>query len=365
MAYVGAPTEKRTVNFSVDGPTNSAADMDNWKVFEGQPNYNYIIKQPGWEHKWDANAEVPYAVKGKYFLSYDDVPAIEKKAQYIVDNNLGGVIVWQVHGDIKCEGTFINHGTNLKTCTKLSSPLAEAIDRVFTTGTVPNNAPVLTVPAAQSADAGQVISFVVSATDADAGDKLTFSATNATVVDNGDGSASVTYKAPNTATNLQEVVTVKVTDGRKSVVKDVVVNVKGSINGGNTAPVLTVPATATVASGQQVVIAVSADDADGDSLTYTVSSGTVTSTAAGANVTFTAPAVSVDTVVNLVVTVSDGLAEASSTIAVTVTAEGNTTWDPSAVYVGGDIVTYNGLKYKAKWWTKGEQPDQSNVWQQI
>ncbi len=171
-----------------------------------------------------------------------------------------------------------------------------------------------------------MISFVVSATDADAGDKLTFSATNATVVDNGDGSASVTYKAPNTATNLQEVVTVKVTDGRKSVVKDVVVNVKGSINGGNTAPVLTVPATATVASGQQVVIAVSADDADGDSLTYTVSSGTVTSTAAGANVTFTAPAVSVDTVVNLVVTVSDGLAEASSTIAVTVTAEGNTTW---------------------------------------
>jgi len=365
VAYVGAPTEKRTVNFSVDGPTNSAADMDNWKVFEGQPNYNYIIKQPGWEHKWDANAEVPYAVKGKYFLSYDDVPAIEKKAQYIVDNNLGGVIVWQVHGDIKCEGTFINHGTNLKTCTKLSSPLAEAIDRVFTTGTVPNNAPVLTVPAAQSADAGQVISFVVSATDADAGDKLTFSATNATVVDNGDGSASVTYKAPNTATNLQEVVTVKVTDGRKSVVKDVVVNVKGSVNGGNTAPVLTAPATATVASGQQVVISVSADDADGDSLTYTVSSGTVTSTAAGANVTFTAPAVSVDTVVNLVVTVSDGQAEASSTVAVTVTAESNTTWDSSAVYVGGDIVTYNGLKYKAKWWTKGEQPDQSNVWQQI
>lgn len=364
-AYVGAPTDKRTVNFSVDGPTNSAVDMDNWNIFEGQPNYNYIVKTPGWEHKWDASAEVPYAVKGKYFLSYDDVPSIKKKAQYIVDNNLGGVIVWQVHGDIKCEGTFISHGTKLKECTKLSSPLAEAIDSVFSAGTVPNNAPVLTVPAAQAANAGQVISFVVSATDADAGDKLTFSATSATVVDNGDGSATVTYQAPNTATNLQEVVTVKVTDGRKSVVKDVVVNVKGSGNAGNTAPVLTAPATATVASSQQVVITVSADDADGDSLTYTVSSGTVASTATGANIRFTAPAVSADTVVNLVVTVSDGQAEASATVAVTVTAEGSTTWDPSAVYVGGDIVTYNGVKYKAKWWTRGEQPDQSDVWQQI
>ena len=323
------------------------------------------MSKPGWEHKWDANAEVPYAVKGKYFLSYDDVPAIEKKAQYIVDNNLGGVIVWQVHGDIKCEGTFINHGANLKECTKLSSPLAEAVDRVFSAGTVPNNAPVLTVPAAQSANSGQVISFDVSASDADAGDKLTFSVTNATVVDNGDGSATVTYQAPNTATDLQEVVAVQVTDGRKSVTKNVAVNVKGTGVGGNTAPVLTVPATATVASGQQVVISVVADDAEGDALSYTVSSGTVATTAKGADVTFIAPTVSADTVVNLVVTVSDGKAEVSKTIAVTVTADAVTTWDPNSVYVGGDIVTYNGVKYKAKWWTKGERPDQSMVWQQI
>lgn len=276
QAYVGAPTDKRTVNFSVDGPTESAVDLDNWKVFEGQPNYNYIVKTPGWEHKWDANAEVPYAVKGKYFLSYDDVPSIEKKAQYIVDNNLGGVIVWQVHGDIKCEGSIVSRGRMLKECTKLSSPLAEAIDRVFTTGggTAPNHAPILTVPAAQSAQPGQTISFTVSAADADVGDKLSFSATNATVVDNGDGSATVTYKAPNTATSLKEVVSITVTDGSKSVTKDVVVNVD-------------------------------------------------------------------------------------------VAGTGETTWDAGKVYVGGDIVVYNGVKYKAKWWTKGDKPGQSDVWQKI
>ncbi|MGL4774661.1 MAG: immunoglobulin-like domain-containing protein, partial [Clostridium sp.] len=32
-------------------------------------------------------------------------------------------------------------------------------------------------------------------------------------------------------------------------------------------------------------------------------------------------------------------------------------WDPTKVYTGGEIVVYNGAKYKAKWWTQGDQPD--------
>ncbi|MGF1701145.1 glycosyl hydrolase family 18 protein [Photobacterium makurazakiensis] len=364
-AYVGAPTDKRAVTFSVDGPGVSAVDLDNWKEFEGQPNYNYIQQTSGWEHLWDVNAEVPYAVKGKYFLSYDDVPSIEKKAQYIVDNNLGGVIVWQVHGDIKCEGTFINRGTKLKECTQLSSPLAEAIDRVFSADVIPNNAPVLSLPTAQTADAGQVISFVVSATDVD-GDALSFSASNATVVDNGDGTATVTFQAANTAVDIEEVVSVTVSDGRKSVSGNVVVNVTGTGVVGNTAPVLTAPASTSVNSGQSVVISVSADDADSDVLTYTASSGNVAVTAMGADITYTAPTVTTDTVIDLVVTVSDGLAADSATIAVTVVADttgGNTTWDADTIYNTGDTVVFDGVQYTAKWWTKGEQPGTSSAWE--
>nr|WP_305848739.1 carbohydrate-binding protein [Vibrio owensii] len=25
-------------------------------------------------------------------------------------------------------------------------------------------------------------------------------------------------------------------------------------------------------------------------------------------------------------------------------------------------MTYNGVKYEAKWWTRGDQPDVSSVW---
>lgn len=41
------------------------------------------------------------------------------------------------------------------------------------------------------------------------------------------------------------------------------------------------------------------------------------------------------------------------------------TWDKNSVYVGGDIVSYNGQQYKAKWWTQGETPGSSDVWERL
>ena len=40
-------------------------------------------------------------------------------------------------------------------------------------------------------------------------------------------------------------------------------------------------------------------------------------------------------------------------------------WSKTKVYVGGDEVTYNGSLYKAKWWTLGEQPGKSTVWEMV
>jgi chitinase len=41
-------------------------------------------------------------------------------------------------------------------------------------------------------------------------------------------------------------------------------------------------------------------------------------------------------------------------------------WNAATAYVGGSVVSYNGHKYTAKWWTQGEQPDthsgQYDVW---
>lgn len=42
-------------------------------------------------------------------------------------------------------------------------------------------------------------------------------------------------------------------------------------------------------------------------------------------------------------------------------------WDPSTAYSGGEIVSYNGKKWKAKYWTQGDEPGASSwgPWEQI
>ncbi|HZZ12079.1 MAG TPA: chitinase [Paraburkholderia sp.] len=39
-------------------------------------------------------------------------------------------------------------------------------------------------------------------------------------------------------------------------------------------------------------------------------------------------------------------------------------WNASQTYLAGNTVTYNGGTYKAGWWTQGDVPGQSSVWQQ-
>ncbi|MFM2587414.1 carbohydrate-binding protein [Vibrio sp. TBV020] len=36
-------------------------------------------------------------------------------------------------------------------------------------------------------------------------------------------------------------------------------------------------------------------------------------------------------------------------------------WSSQRAYTGGDIVIYQGVKYQARWWTMGELPDVSSV----
>ena len=40
-------------------------------------------------------------------------------------------------------------------------------------------------------------------------------------------------------------------------------------------------------------------------------------------------------------------------------------WDVNSIYIGGDKVIYNGVEYKASWWTKGDIPSNSDVWKKL
>ena len=40
----------------------------------------------------------------------------------------------------------------------------------------------------------------------------------------------------------------------------------------------------------------------------------------------------------------------------------DTTWDSATAYTAGSTVLFRGEQYTAQWWTKGDQPDQAEVW---
>ncbi len=50
---------------------------------------------------------------------------------------------------------------------------------------------------------------------------------------------------------------------------------------------------------------------------------------------------------------------------IAISALSSETWEGAAVYTGGDTVSYQGRQYRARWWTQGEKPDSSDVWEDL
>jgi chitinase len=84
-------------------PSNGQADMLTFQPDEGTPlYYNVLLKEHLFTKFWDDNAKVPYLLGNSglnTFLSYDDEQSVGLKAQYVVDKNLKGAIIWEITGD--------------------------------------------------------------------------------------------------------------------------------------------------------------------------------------------------------------------------------------------------------------------------
>lgn len=63
--------------------------------------YNILRRLPQFNYFWDSLAQAPYlqGKKSNTFVSFDDEQSIGKKAEYIVEHNLAGAIIWDITGD--------------------------------------------------------------------------------------------------------------------------------------------------------------------------------------------------------------------------------------------------------------------------
>lgn len=57
--------------------------------------------------RWDSAAKVPYLISEpwKEFISYDDEESLRLKAQFVMDRDVRGIIIWEITGDMLEDGT--------------------------------------------------------------------------------------------------------------------------------------------------------------------------------------------------------------------------------------------------------------------
>ena len=178
-AALNGATQKRSETVQPDGPITTCADFTNWPrdVYDGTPNY-FFVKQvalgsgSGWTRSWDNQAKVPYLTKGNFFLSYDDEESIGHKAQFVVDNQLAGTIIWTVFGDLEMSGSPTQFGTKLIRFPTVKSTLVNRINEVFAGGSTGLPAVSITSPA-NGTNFSVGANVAVSATASDPGGSIT------------------------------------------------------------------------------------------------------------------------------------------------------------------------------------------------
>ena len=305
----------------------------------------------GFEVGYDELADAAYVWNRQSgtLVTYDSPRSVLAKGQYVTANGLGGLFAWEIDAD---NGDILN-------------AMHEGLGGVV--GPI-NKKPVISLANSFSVNSGENITITASATDAD-NDPLTYSwSIDNALTATGTDSASVAVTASTVTQNTNYVLTLTVSDGTANVSKSTTLTVVAPTTGNN-APVVEMIADVTIEENMQTNVAVSATDADNDPLTFSwnVPAG-LTLSGADANVTLTATEVDADTNYTVSVDVSDGTVVTTQSFTVTVTNKttgGGTTWDSGKIYNTGDTVMFNGVEYKANWWTTGEQPDQSGAWSEV
>lgn len=103
----GAPKEKLLLGLPFYGRKfNSVKDIFDKNIPSNKENailYKDIIKinNNGWKEIFDKKRCVPYKInkKEKTIIVYDNELSIEKKCDYVIKNNYGGVIIWALGQD--------------------------------------------------------------------------------------------------------------------------------------------------------------------------------------------------------------------------------------------------------------------------
>jgi len=85
---------------------HSGPDTTIFKAGEELLYSKIVEKMDLFDRYWDSKAQAPYLISksNSTLISFDDEEAAELKAQYILDNNAAGIIIWPLMGDLTSDG---------------------------------------------------------------------------------------------------------------------------------------------------------------------------------------------------------------------------------------------------------------------
>ncbi|MBO0472036.1 fibronectin type III domain-containing protein [Enterococcus sp. DIV0242_7C1] len=367
------------------------------------------VKSPDLKEYWDDVAKAPYMYSQTTgeFYTYDNTRSIGYKAEYVKNNQLGGVISWMqsqdkttdttkrdeltkaikaglfgatalpanktVYADLNVKATiapYSENGVGYEITIKNNESAGEtgdvltAVEAAFETVKLPKL--YIPVNAAETLTAGDYKAGTVTTTNGFVVVDLS-SVYDAQQIPQG---ASYTFrlKSSAAATDVNRISSIELSQriakngaelsrqtiyGGGTVIPDPSDTTPPTVPGNLTAGTITeTAATLTwTASTDNVKLAGYKIYRDGV-LVGTVSGTTYTDTTLKANTTYSYTVKAYDAAGNL----------SADSNAVSVKTKESTTppvsnaWDASKAYNGGEIVTYQGKTYKAKWWTQGNVP---------
>lgn len=370
-AALNGATQKTQRTVDPDGPVSTAADYTNWAAFDGTPNYEYIRQtKASWTEHWDDNAKVPYLTKGNYFLSYDNEQSIGLKAQYVVDKGLAGTIVWTVFGDLEVSGAATAFGPKLVRYSSVKSPLVNKINEVFAQGNTGMPTVSITAPVNGTTVApGASVTINAAASDANGSiTKVEFLLDGTKVGE--DTSSPYSYTIASLAAGAHSLVA-RATDNSGNTATTTV-SITASTNSTPVVSITSPAAGASFTAGSAITITANATDNGSIAKTAFYHGTTLIGEDTSSPYSFTWSNVPAGPYV-LTAVATDNEGATGTSAAVTITVTGGTdgcasvpAWDAAAVYTKDMEVKYNGVRYRAKWWTQNENPEthsgESGVW---
>jgi chitinase len=113
---IGAAFYARTWN-GVSAANKGLYQSGTFKDYIGYNEFSQrLAKDSGYVFYWDTIAHAPYAYNeaNQTFATFDDKQSLRLKTEYVLANDLGGIMFWQLGHDTAADGLLNQINTTLK-----------------------------------------------------------------------------------------------------------------------------------------------------------------------------------------------------------------------------------------------------------